>query len=67
VERAPSSAPESDAITLVAIRRYRFDHMPAGGLLNIRARVANGLRDNVLADLRRLERETEAEWAKRDR
>jgi hypothetical protein len=41
--------------------------MPAGGLLNIRARVANGLRDNVLADLRRLERETEAEWAKRDR
>ena len=31
-------------------------------------RVANGLRDNVLADLRRLERDTEAEWAmRRDR
>ena len=54
--------------TLVAIRRYRFDHMPSGGLLNIRGRVANGLRDNVLADLRRLERDTEAEWAtRRDR
>ena len=68
VERTgPSAASESGGITLVAIRRYRFDHMPSGGLLNIRGRVANGLRDNVMADLRRLERDTEAEWAaKRD-
>ena len=69
VERTgPTAVPESSGITLVAIRRYRFDHMPSGGLLNIRGRVANGLRDNVLADLRRLERDSEAEWAaKRDR
>jgi len=49
-------------ITLVAIRRYRFDHMPSGGLLNIRGRVANGLRDGVLADLDRLKSEGEARW-----
>jgi hypothetical protein len=42
------------------VRRYRFDHLPSGGLLNIRGRVANGLRDNVRADLTRLKRETEA-------
>ena len=54
-----STAP---AITVVAIRRYRFDHLPSGGLLNIRGRVANGLRDNVRADLERLKRDSEAAW-----
>jgi hypothetical protein len=64
----PGVAAESRGMTLVAIRRYRFDHMPSGGLLNIRGRVANGLRDNVLTDLKRLERDSDAEWAtKRDR
>ena len=56
VDREPSG------ITLVAIRRYRFDHMPSGGLLNIRGRVANGLRDGVLADLERLKSDGEARW-----
>ncbi len=50
-------------ITVVAVRRYRFDHLPKGGLLNIRGRVANGLRDNVKADLDRLKRDNEASWA----
>ena len=59
----PAGAPEPRGITLIAIRRYRFDHLPSGGLLNIRGRVANGLRDNVLTDLKRLERDSEAEWA----
>ena len=68
VDRTTGGAPAPGSITLVAIRRYRFDHMPSGGLLNIRGRVANGLRDNVRADLKRLERDSEAEWAaKRDR
>ena len=50
------------AITVVAVRRYRFDHLPSGGLLNIRGRVANGLKENVAADLKRLARDTQAEW-----
>jgi hypothetical protein len=58
-----NTASDGAGITVVAIRRYRFDHLP-GGLLNIRGRVANGLRDNVLADLRRLKRDTETEWGK---
>jgi len=54
-------------ITAVAVRRYRFDHLPSGGLLNIRGRVANGLRDNVRADLERLKRDNEVEWARTNR
>jgi hypothetical protein len=60
------SAPAAEAgITLVGVRRYRFDNMPSGGLFNIRGRVVNGLRDNLLADLKRLKREAEAAWAAR--
>jgi len=39
--------------------------MPSGGLFNIRGRVVNGLRDNLLADLKRFKREAEAAWAAR--
>jgi hypothetical protein len=46
--------------TLIAVRHYRFDHLPRGGLLNLRGRVINGLRDNVRSDLVRLKREIEA-------
>jgi hypothetical protein len=62
----PSAGASGDAgaITLVAIRRYRFDHLPSGGLLNIRGRVGNGLRDGVRDDLTRLKRDSEAEWAR---
>ncbi|HUQ82573.1 MAG TPA: hypothetical protein VM076_15595 [Gemmatimonadaceae bacterium] len=64
MDRAPAGAsPGSAGITLVAVRRYRFDHLPRGGLLNIRSRVSNGLRDNVRADLDRLKRDGEAAWA----
>ena len=45
--------------TLLAVRHYRFDHLPSGGLLNLRGRVVGGLRDNVRADLARLKRESE--------
>lgn len=64
VDRAASGG-LSAGITVVAIRRYRFDHLPSGGLLNIRGRVTGGLRDNVAADLKRLKRDTESEWASR--
>lgn len=46
--------------TLLAVRHYRFDHLPSGGLLNLRGRVIGGLRDNVRADLVRLKRESES-------
>jgi hypothetical protein len=38
---------------LVVLRRYRFDNLPSGGLLNIRGRVLSSLRDKMAADLRR--------------
>jgi len=61
---AASSAP---GITVVAVRRYRFDHLPSGGLVNIRSRATNGLRDNVSADLKRLKHESEAAWTARNK
>ena len=38
---------------LLVFRRYRFDNMPSGGILNIRGRAVGALRDQLLADLRR--------------
>jgi hypothetical protein len=46
--------------TLIGIRRYRFDHLPGGGLFNLRGRVIGGLRDALRADLIRLKREAES-------
>jgi hypothetical protein len=38
---------------LVVERRFRFDNLPRGGILNIRGRVVNGLRDQLRDDLMR--------------
>jgi hypothetical protein len=38
---------------LLVLRRYRFDNMPSGGILNIRGRAVGALRDQLLGDLRR--------------
>jgi hypothetical protein len=38
---------------ILVFRRFRFDNMPSGGLLNIRGRAVGALRDQLLADLRR--------------
>ena len=38
---------------LLVLRRYRFDNMPSGGLINIRGRAVGALRDQLLADLGR--------------
>ena len=54
------SVAASGGFTLVAVRHYRFDHLPRGGLLNLRGRVIDGLRDNVRADLARMKRDIEA-------
>ena len=37
---------------LLTLRRYRFDNLP-GGILNIRGRAINALRDQLALDLRR--------------
>jgi hypothetical protein len=51
VERlGPDSQPGS---YLLVFRRFRFDNLPSGGLLNIRGRAIGALRDQLLADLRR--------------
>jgi hypothetical protein len=42
-----------DGIFLMTFRRYRFDNLPSGGLLNIRGRAINALKDQLLADLKR--------------
>ncbi|MFL5612227.1 MAG: hypothetical protein ACJ796_01035 [Gemmatimonadaceae bacterium] len=61
VDDLPSADGASPAgFTMIAVRRYRFDHLPSGGLLNLRGRVINGLRDNVRDDVARLKREIES-------
>ena len=44
---------EPPATYIVIERRYRFDNLPKGGILNIRGRAVNGLRDQLIDDLRR--------------
>lgn len=38
---------------LLMLRRFRFDNLPSGGLINIRGRAVGALRDQMLADLKR--------------
>ena len=46
-------AGDAPSVYLVVERRFRFDNLPRGGFLNIRGRAVNGLRDLLIADLRR--------------
>lgn len=39
---------------VVAVRHYRFDNLPSGGVLNLRGRVIDGMRNAVVNDLKRL-------------
>jgi len=55
-----AGTPTSSGITLVAVRRYRFDHLPSGGLLDLRGHVVSGLQDNAVSDLKRLKADSEA-------
>ncbi len=48
--QGPDGKPSSYVLVL---RRYRFDNMPSGGLINIRGRAIGALRDQLLADMRR--------------
>jgi hypothetical protein len=44
---------------VLVLRRYRFDYLPSGGLLNIRKRAVNGLKDQLAADLGRMRESAE--------
>ncbi len=43
----------SGSTYVVVERRFRFDNLPRGGILNIRGRAVNGLRDQLRTDLSR--------------
>lgn len=43
----------SPGVYLLLLRRFRFDALPSGGLLNLRGRVIGKLRDQARADLER--------------
>lgn len=44
---------------VIVLRRYRFDNLPSGGLLNIRGRVINTLRASMADDLSRTKMQAE--------
>jgi hypothetical protein len=46
-------------VYLLLLRRYRFDNLPSGGLLNIRGRVVGKLRDAMQGELARAKRDAE--------
>jgi hypothetical protein len=43
--------PTGQGTCLIAIRRFRFDNLPSGGLLNLRGKAVGGLRDRMRSDL----------------
>lgn len=59
---AAGAGKESAAITLLALRRYRFDSIWHVGLVNVMGRAVQGLKDNAVADLQRLKKDSEAAW-----
>ena len=50
IDRPPESG--GPGIYLLVLRRFRFDNLP-GGILNIRGRAINALREQLVLDLRR--------------
>ncbi len=56
---APGTPGASGGVTVIAVRRYRFDHLPTGGPVSLRELVIRGLREQLVADLSRLKRDNE--------
>ena len=63
LDRQDPSGPAGSYVLVV--RRYRFDNLPSGGLLNIRKRAVNALRDQLAADLARTRETAERSLAAR--
>jgi len=51
IDRTPAGG--MPGMYLVLLRRFRFDNMPSGGLINIRGKVLGKLRDQARLDLER--------------
>ncbi len=51
--------PTGQGTYLIAIRRFRFDNLPSGGLLNLRGKAVGGLRDRMRSDLQHEKAATE--------
>lgn len=52
-------ASNREGVYLLLLRRYRFDNLPSGGLLNIRGRVVGKLREGMRVELTRMRSEHE--------
>ncbi len=57
--------PRGEGMYLLVLRQDRFDHVPSGGLLNIRARVNRRLHDRTAAELRLIRSDYVAAWNRR--
>ena len=57
--------PRGEGMYLMVLRQDRFDHLPSGGMLNIRARVNRRVRDRTDAELRLLRSDYVAAWNRR--
>ena len=57
--------PRGEGMYLMVLRQDRFDHVPSGGLLNVRARVIRWLHDRTDAELRLLRSDYHAAWNRR--
>jgi hypothetical protein len=60
-----TDVPRGEGVYLLLLRQDRFDHLPSGGLLNIRGRVTGRLRERTEAELRRLRTEYQLAWTRR--
>ena len=63
VDREANPGPKGSYV--LGLRRFRFDNLPTGGLLNIRGRAINGLRAQLLADLKRTKMSVERDGSGR--
>jgi len=65
VDRARGQPADTAGIDLVLLRRWHFDDLPSGGLLNVRGRVTDKLRDQTMAFLRGAKTSNEEAYAAR--
>ncbi|MEO7086206.1 MAG: hypothetical protein ABI442_07745 [Gemmatimonadaceae bacterium] len=54
LDRPATAARDASGVYLIMLREYRFDNLPNYRLFSIRNRVADGLRDQTDADLKRI-------------
>jgi hypothetical protein len=63
VDQAGGQRANAAGIALVILRRWHFDDLPSGGLMNVRGRVTGKLRDQTIALLRGTKTKSEEAYA----